>query len=64
MPKQLWGRTQLRVDADPLSEAQEALRKLRTDPDDKQAAQAVERALQWLRERDVKRRPLGESKPK
>jgi hypothetical protein len=48
--------------SDPLAEAQEALRKLRMNPDDKQAAQAVERALQWLRERDVKRRPLGEPK--
>lgn len=39
---------------DPLGDAQEALRKLRTNPDDKQAAEAVERAAKWLRERDKK----------
>jgi RNA polymerase sigma-70 factor (ECF subfamily) len=38
--------------ADPLGDAQEALKKLRQNPDDKQAAEALERALKWLKERE------------
>jgi hypothetical protein len=37
--------------ADPLAEAEAALKRLRERPDDKQAADALERALQRLKER-------------
>jgi RNA polymerase sigma factor (sigma-70 family) len=37
--------------ADPLAEAEDALKKLRANPDDKQAADALEKALQRLKER-------------
>ncbi len=37
---------------DPLTDAEEALKKLRTNPGDKQATEALERALQRLKERD------------
>jgi RNA polymerase sigma factor (sigma-70 family) len=37
---------------DPLAEAEGALKKLRKDPSDKQAADALERALKQLKERD------------
>jgi RNA polymerase sigma factor (sigma-70 family) len=47
--------------ADPLSDAQEALKKLRQNPDDKQAAEALERALKWLKEREKPRMP-GETR--
>jgi RNA polymerase sigma factor (sigma-70 family) len=43
--------------AEPLGDAQEALRKLRTNPEDKQAAEALERALKWLKEREKPRVP-------
>jgi hypothetical protein len=36
--------------ADPLSQAETALKKLRTNPKDKKAADALERALKQLRE--------------
>jgi hypothetical protein len=39
----------------PLDEAEEALKRLRARPDDKEAAQALERALQRLRERESPR---------
>jgi RNA polymerase sigma factor (sigma-70 family) len=37
--------------ADPLAEAEDALKKLRANPDDRQAADALEKALQRLKER-------------
>jgi RNA polymerase sigma factor (sigma-70 family) len=37
---------------DPLTEAEAALKKLRTDPSDQKAREAVDRALRWLRERE------------
>ena len=39
--------------ADPLAQAEAALRKLRADPNDKQAADALERALHQLKERQT-----------
>jgi hypothetical protein len=48
---------------DPLGDAQEALRKLRMNPDDKQAAEALERALKWLKEREKPRGPGETRKP-
>jgi hypothetical protein len=45
---------------DPLGDAQEALKKLRMNPDDKKAAEAVERAAKWLKERE---RPAPDRKP-
>jgi RNA polymerase sigma factor (sigma-70 family) len=41
--------------ADPLAEAQTALKKLRANPQDKEAADALDRALQRLKEREEKR---------
>jgi hypothetical protein len=46
---------------DPLSEAEAAWKKLRERPDDKQAAEALERALKRLREREKPMQP-GESR--
>ena len=43
---------------DPLTEAEAALKKLRTDPNDKQAADALERALKRLKDRA---KPAGDS---
>jgi hypothetical protein len=37
---------------DPLTEAEAALKKLRQDPTDKQAADVLEKALQRLKERE------------
>jgi hypothetical protein len=45
---------------DPLAEAEAALKKLRTDPSDKQAADALERALKRLKDRA---KPAGGTEP-
>jgi hypothetical protein len=50
-----------RAPGDPLAEAEAALQKLRTNPDDKQAADALERALKRLKEERAKLYP-GERK--
>jgi hypothetical protein len=42
--------------ADPLAEGEAALKKLRQDPNDRQAAEALERAVRRLKER---RKPSG-----
>ncbi len=47
---------------DPLSEAQDALKKLKSEPNDKKALEALERAVQRLREQDRKERPDGPGK--
>jgi hypothetical protein len=44
---------------DPLGDAQEALKKLRKNPNDKQAAEALERAMKWLKEREKPGVPGG-----
>jgi hypothetical protein len=41
--------------ADPLADAEAALKKLRANPNDKEAADALDRALQRLKEREQKR---------
>jgi RNA polymerase sigma factor (sigma-70 family) len=43
---------------DPLTEAEAALKQLRRDPTDKQAAEALERALKRLKEREKPRSPV------
>jgi RNA polymerase sigma factor (sigma-70 family) len=48
----------LRLAADPLAEAEAALKKLKEHPDDKQAAEALEQALQRLKEQ---RKPEGQT---
>src|SRR5262249_42430733 len=48
----------LEATPDPLAEAEAALKKLRTDPSDKQAADALERALKRLKDRA---RPAGDT---
>jgi RNA polymerase sigma factor (sigma-70 family) len=44
---------------DPLAEAETALKQLRREPTDKQAAEALERALKQLKEREGSRQPAG-----
>jgi hypothetical protein len=44
---------------DPLAEAEAALKQLRSDPTDKQAAEALEKALKRLKEREGSRQPAG-----
>jgi RNA polymerase sigma factor (sigma-70 family) len=46
-----WGPPKRKEAADPLAEAEAALKKLKERPDDKQAADALEQALQRLKER-------------
>jgi hypothetical protein len=46
--------------SDPVSDAEAALKKLRENPGDKEATEALERALQQLKERD-KQRTTGET---
>ncbi|MGH7224183.1 MAG: hypothetical protein ACRELF_13210, partial [Gemmataceae bacterium] len=43
----------------PIAEAEAALRKLRANPNDKQAAEELERALQRLKARDKPLPPAG-----
>jgi hypothetical protein len=43
--------------ADPVSDAEAALKKLRKNPGDKQATEALERALKRLKEREKPRPP-------
>jgi RNA polymerase sigma factor (sigma-70 family) len=45
---------------DPLSDLEEAARRLRKDPNDKQAAEALDRAMKWLMERRKQGPPPGE----
>jgi RNA polymerase sigma-70 factor (ECF subfamily) len=45
--------------SDPVADAQEALKKLRANPNDKQAAEALERASKQLRERGKPQAPPG-----
>jgi hypothetical protein len=47
----------------PLAEAEAALRKLRANPNDKQAADALERALQRLKERAEPASHPGATRP-
>jgi hypothetical protein len=42
---------------DPVTDAENALKKLKENPGDKQATQALERALQRLKERDKQNKP-------
>jgi RNA polymerase sigma factor (sigma-70 family) len=46
--------------ADPLAQADAALKRLRADPNDKQAAEALERALKQLKHRENLRRTNGQ----
>jgi RNA polymerase sigma factor (sigma-70 family) len=48
--------------ADPVSDAEAALKKLRANPSDKQAAEALERALKRLKERVKPRPPADEDR--
>jgi len=48
--------------ADPVSDAEAALKKLRANPHDKTATEALERALKKLKERE-KRNPPSEGDP-
>jgi RNA polymerase sigma factor (sigma-70 family) len=50
--------------SDPVADAEAALKKLRQDPSDKEAAEALERALKRLKERKSPRLLPGESAPK
>jgi hypothetical protein len=53
-----------RIADNPLAEAQSALKKLRANPQDKEAADALNRALERLQEREQKRRaPPGNNGP-
>jgi RNA polymerase sigma factor (sigma-70 family) len=55
----------IRKAADPLAEAEDALKKLRADPNGKHAADALEKALKRLKEREKPKGTTGEpSKPK
>jgi RNA polymerase sigma factor (sigma-70 family) len=47
--------------ADPVSDAEAALKKLRANPNDMQATKALERALNRLKEREKMRRPEAEN---
>jgi hypothetical protein len=47
---------------DPVAAAQDALEKLRRTPDNKQALEALEKALQLLKEREKKEKPGGSAK--
>jgi RNA polymerase sigma factor (sigma-70 family) len=49
---------------DPVAEAEAALKKLREHPDDKQATEAVEKALRWLKERKKPDGTTPETPPK
>jgi RNA polymerase sigma factor (sigma-70 family) len=55
-----WAAPEKKKADDPLAEAEAALKKLRERPDDKQAAEALERALKRLRERDKPRFPSSQ----
>jgi RNA polymerase sigma factor (sigma-70 family) len=57
-----WVVVKSKTTEDPLKEAQEALKKLKTNPDDKDAAQAVERALKWIKEREKPKTNSGGEK--
>jgi RNA polymerase sigma factor (sigma-70 family) len=46
-----------KADADPMAEFEEAVRRLRKDPKDKEATAALEMALRRLRQGDFKRKP-------
>ena len=46
--------------SDPVTDAEAALKKLRQDPTDKQAADELERALKRLKEREKPRPPAEE----
>jgi RNA polymerase sigma factor (sigma-70 family) len=53
-----------RLATDPLANAEAALKKLRANPNDKEAADALDRALQRLKEREQKRNaPQGNNVP-
>jgi RNA polymerase sigma factor (sigma-70 family) len=52
-----WAAPETKKADDPLAEAEAALKKLRERPDDKQAAEALERALKRLREREKPKQP-------
>jgi RNA polymerase sigma factor (sigma-70 family) len=49
----------LETPSDPVADAEAALKKLRQDPTDKQAAEELERALKRLKEREKQRPPAG-----
>jgi RNA polymerase sigma factor (sigma-70 family) len=53
----------LEVTADPVADAEAALKKLRANPGDKQATEALERALKRLKERDKLNLPGEETPP-
>jgi RNA polymerase sigma factor (sigma-70 family) len=57
LPQAANRRAQTKKADDPLAEAEAALKKLRERPDDKQAAEALERALKRLREREKPKQP-------
>jgi hypothetical protein len=57
LPQAANKRAQTKKADDPLAEAEAALKKLRERPDDKQAAEALERALKRLREREKPKQP-------
>ena len=48
-----------KASADLVSDAEAALKKLRENPGDKQATEALERALKRLKEREKPRPPAG-----
>jgi RNA polymerase sigma factor (sigma-70 family) len=50
----------LETPSDPVADAEAALKRLRQDPSDKEAADALERALKRLKEREKQRPPAGD----
>jgi len=52
-----------KAEADPVTDAENALKKLRENPGDKQATEALKRALKRLKEREMPNMPGKETSP-
>jgi RNA polymerase sigma factor (sigma-70 family) len=59
----MMGPMKLKPKADPVTDAENALKKLRENPGDKQATEALERALKRLKEREMPNMPGKETSP-